>query len=35
VSVLRLYEALENYDDAQKVYANFSIADDVLQRLAQ
>ena len=34
-SVLRLYEALENHDDAQKVYANFSIADDVLHRLAQ
>ena len=33
-SVLRLYEALENHDDAQKVYANFSIADDVLARLA-
>ena len=32
--VLRLYEALENHDDAQKVYANFSIADDVLSRLA-
>jgi len=34
-SVLRLYEALEAHDDAQKVYANFSIADDVLSRLAQ
>ena len=34
VSVLRLYEALENHDDAQKVYANFAIADDVLSRLA-
>ena len=33
-SVLRLYELLENHDDAQKVYANFSIADDVLARLA-
>ena len=33
-SVLRLYEALENHDDAQKVYANFAIADDVLSRLA-
>ena len=31
----RLYEALENHDDAQKVYANFAIADDVLARLAQ
>ena len=33
-AVLRLYEALENHDDAQKVYANFAIADDVLSRLA-
>jgi len=33
-AVLRLFEALENHDDAQKVYANFSIADDVLARLA-
>jgi len=33
-SVLRLFEALENHDDAQKVYANFSIADEVLARLA-
>ena len=33
-AVLRLYEALEAHDDAQKVYANFSIADDVLARLA-
>ena len=34
-SVLKLYEALEGHDDAQKVYANFQIADDVLSRLAQ
>ncbi|MEP7027233.1 MAG: YebC/PmpR family DNA-binding transcriptional regulator [Candidatus Eisenbacteria bacterium] len=34
-SVLKLYEALESHDDAQKVYANFQIADDVLSRLAQ
>jgi YebC/PmpR family DNA-binding regulatory protein len=34
-SVLKLYEALENHDDVQKVYANFQIADDVLSRLAQ
>ena len=32
-SVLRLFEALESHDDAQKVYANFSIADDVMARL--
>ena len=31
---LRLFDVLENHDDAQKVYANFSIADDVLSRLA-
>jgi len=31
--VLRLYEALENHDDTQKVHANFSIADDVMARL--
>jgi len=33
-SVLRLYEALEAHDDAQKVHANFSIADEVMARLA-
>jgi YebC/PmpR family DNA-binding regulatory protein len=33
-SVLKLYEALESHDDAQKVYANFSIPDEVLSRLA-
>ncbi len=34
-SVLKLYEALENHDDAQKVYANFQVADDILHRLVQ
>ena len=29
-----LYEALESHDDAQKVHANFAIADDILSRLA-
>ena len=33
-AVLKLYEALESHDDAQKVHANFSIADDVMARLA-
>ncbi len=33
-AVLRLYEALEAHDDTQKVHANFSIADDVMSRLA-
>jgi len=33
-SVIRLVEALEDHDDVQKVYANFSIPDDVLVRLA-
>ncbi len=33
-AVLRLFEALENQDDAQKAYANFSIADEVMARLA-
>jgi YebC/PmpR family DNA-binding regulatory protein len=32
-SVLRLFEALEGHDDAQKVYANFQIADEVMARL--
>ena len=31
--VLRLYEALEDYDDAQNVYSNFDIAEDVANRL--
>jgi YebC/PmpR family DNA-binding regulatory protein len=34
-AVLRLVEALEDHDDVQKVYANFSIADDVLARLTR
>jgi transcriptional/translational regulatory protein YebC/TACO1 len=29
-SVLRLVEALEDLDDAQNVYANFDIPDEVL-----
>ena len=31
--VLRLYEALEDYDDAQNVYSNFDIAEDIAHRL--
>jgi YebC/PmpR family DNA-binding regulatory protein len=34
-SVLRLVEALEDHDDVQKVYSNFSIPDEILTRLAR
>jgi YebC/PmpR family DNA-binding regulatory protein len=34
-SVLKLIEALEDHDDVQKVYSNFSISDEVLARLAR
>ena len=33
-SLLKLLEALEDSDDVQNVYANFEMADDVLQRLS-
>lgn len=33
-SVLRLLEALEEEDDVQQVYANFDIAEDVLERIS-
>ncbi len=33
--VLKLVEALESHDDVQKVYANFQIHDEVLNRLLQ
>jgi transcriptional/translational regulatory protein YebC/TACO1 len=33
-SLLRLLETLEDSDDVQSVYANFEMADDVLQRLS-
>ncbi|MEO5618574.1 MAG: YebC/PmpR family DNA-binding transcriptional regulator [Candidatus Eisenbacteria bacterium] len=33
-AALRLVDALEDNEDVQKVYANFSIADDVLARLS-
>lgn len=32
--VLALIEALEDHDDVQKVYANFDIADEILEKLA-
>jgi YebC/PmpR family DNA-binding regulatory protein len=32
--VLRLYEALDDYDDTQNVYANFDIPEQVLARLS-
>lgn len=32
--VLRLHEALEDYDDTQNVYSNFDIPDEVLARLS-
>jgi YebC/PmpR family DNA-binding regulatory protein len=34
-AVLRLVDALEDHDDVQKVYANFSAPDEVLARLAR
>ena len=34
-STLRLFELLESHDDVQKVHANFQIADEVMQKLAQ
>jgi transcriptional/translational regulatory protein YebC/TACO1 len=32
--LLRMIDALEESDDVQQVYANFDIADDVLERLS-
>ena len=32
--LLSLIEALEEHDDVQKVYANFDIPDEVLEKLA-
>jgi YebC/PmpR family DNA-binding regulatory protein len=34
-AVLKLVDALEDHDDVQKVYANFSIADEVMARLSR
>ncbi len=33
-TMLKLYEALEEHDDVQHVYANFDIADDIMTKLA-
>ena len=33
--VLRLVDALEEYDDVQEVYSNFDIPDEILQELAE
>jgi len=33
-TMLKLYEALEEHDDVQAVYANFDIADDIMEKLA-
>lgn len=33
-TMLKLYEALEEHDDVQHVYANFDIADDIMNKLA-
>ena len=32
--MLKLMEALEDHDDVQKVYANFDIPDEVIERVA-
>jgi YebC/PmpR family DNA-binding regulatory protein len=32
--MIKLYEALDEHDDVQKVYANFDIADEVLEQLS-
>jgi transcriptional/translational regulatory protein YebC/TACO1 len=32
--LLRMIDALEESDDVQQVYANFEIADEVLERLS-
>jgi len=33
--VLRLVDALEDYEDVQEVYANFDIPDEILQQLSE
>ncbi|MBI5178867.1 MAG: YebC/PmpR family DNA-binding transcriptional regulator, partial [Nitrospinae bacterium] len=33
-TMLRLMEALEDHDDVQKVYANFDIADEIMEAIA-
>jgi transcriptional/translational regulatory protein YebC/TACO1 len=32
--LLKLMEAIEDSDDVQKVYANFDIPDEILQRIS-
>jgi len=34
-AVLRLVDALEDHDDVQKVYANYSVPDEVMARLSR
>ena len=34
-AVIRLMDALEDYDDVQKVYSNFSVSDEVLAKLSR
>ncbi|MBI1799160.1 MAG: YebC/PmpR family DNA-binding transcriptional regulator [Candidatus Eisenbacteria bacterium] len=34
-AILRLVDALEDHDDVQKVYANFIVPDEVMERLAR
>jgi len=34
-TMLKLISALEDDDDVQEVYANFEIADDIMERLAE
>jgi transcriptional/translational regulatory protein YebC/TACO1 len=33
--LLRLVDALEDHDDVQKVYANFTVPDEIMTRLAR
>ena len=34
-ALLRLMDALEDHDDVQKVYANFSVPDEEMAKLAR
>ena len=34
-SLLKLVDMLEDHDDVQKVYANYSVSDEILARLSQ
>jgi len=33
--LLRLIDALEDHEDVQKVYSNFSVSDELLAKLAR